>query len=45
MAKRQKKQPTPGDVMVLIGLAALMGSAIREQMGCAAVLARFCRPI
>ena len=32
MAKRQKKQPTPGDVMVIIGLAALMGLAIREQL-------------
>jgi len=32
MAKRKKKQPTPGDVMVLIGLAALMGLAMREQL-------------
>ncbi len=32
MAKRQKKQPTPGDVMVIIGIAALMGLAIREQL-------------
>ena len=32
MAKRKKKQPTPGDVMVLIGLAALMGLALREQL-------------
>ncbi|HEV7236319.1 MAG TPA: DUF5808 domain-containing protein, partial [Ktedonobacteraceae bacterium] len=27
-----KKQPTLGNVMVLIGLAALMGLAIREQL-------------
>jgi hypothetical protein len=32
MAKREKKHPTPGDVMVIIGLAALMGLAIREQL-------------
>jgi hypothetical protein len=32
MAKRQKKQPTPGDVMVIIGIVALMGLAIREQL-------------
>jgi len=32
MAKRQKKQPTPGDVMVVIGIAALMGLAVREQL-------------
>ena len=32
MTKRQKKQPTPGDVMVVIGIAALMGLAIREQL-------------
>ncbi|MEO9059834.1 MAG: DUF5808 domain-containing protein [Ktedonobacteraceae bacterium] len=32
MAKGKKKQLTPGDVMVLIGLAALMGLAIREQL-------------
>jgi hypothetical protein len=31
MAKRQKKRPTPGDVMVIIGITALMGLAIREQ--------------
>ena len=31
MAKRKKKQPTPGDVMVIIGLAALMGLALRQQ--------------
>jgi uncharacterized membrane protein len=31
MAKRKKKQPTAGDVMVIIGIAALMGLAIREQ--------------
>jgi uncharacterized membrane protein len=32
MAKRKKKQPTSGDVMVVIGVAALMGLAIREQL-------------
>jgi hypothetical protein len=32
MAKRKKKHPTPGDMMVLIGIAALMGLAIREQL-------------
>lgn len=32
MAKRQKKHPTPGDVMTIIGIAALMGLAIREQL-------------
>ena len=32
MAKRQKRQPTPGDVMVVIGISALMGLAIREQL-------------
>ncbi len=32
MAKRKKKQPTPGDVIVIIGIAALMGLAIREQL-------------
>jgi hypothetical protein len=32
MAKRKKKQPTPGDVMVIIGIVALMGLAIREQL-------------
>jgi uncharacterized membrane protein len=32
MAKRKKQQPTAGDVMVIIGVAALMGSAIREQL-------------
>jgi hypothetical protein len=32
MAKRQKKQPTPDDVLVISGIAALMGLAIREQL-------------
>jgi hypothetical protein len=32
MTKRQKKQPTLGDTMVVIGIAALMGLAIREQL-------------
>ncbi len=32
MAKRKKKQPTPGDVMVILGITALMGLAIREQL-------------
>src|SRR6266478_9089537 len=31
MAKRKKKQLTPPDVMMVIGIAALMGLAIREQ--------------
>ncbi len=32
MAKGKKKQLTVGDVIVFIGLAALMGLAIREQL-------------
>jgi uncharacterized membrane protein len=32
VAKRKKKHPTPGDVIVIIGIAALMGLAIREQL-------------
>ncbi len=32
MAKRKKKQPTLRDVMVIIGIGALMGLAIREQL-------------
>jgi len=32
MAKRQKKRPTAGDVIVIIGIAALAGLAIREQL-------------
>jgi len=32
MAKRKKKQLTPPDVMMVIGIAALMGLAIREQL-------------
>ena len=32
MPKRKKKRPTPGDVMVIIGIAVLMGLAIREQL-------------
>lgn len=33
MAKhKKKKRPTPGDVMVITGVAALMGLAIREQL-------------
>lgn len=32
MARRQKKQPTVGDVMVIIGIAALMGLAIYKQL-------------
>ena len=32
MAKRKKQQPTAGDVMVIIGVAALKGSALREQL-------------
>jgi hypothetical protein len=32
MAKRQKKHPTGSDVMVIIGIVALMGLAIREQL-------------
>ncbi len=31
MARRKKKQPTAGDAMVIIGVATLMGLAIREQ--------------
>ena len=31
MPKRKKKQPTPGNVLVIIGIAALMGFALREQ--------------
>jgi uncharacterized membrane protein len=32
MAKRKKKQPTAGNVMVIMGIAALMGLAVREQL-------------
>lgn len=32
MTKHQKKQPTPGDMMVVIEIALLMGLAIREQL-------------
>ena len=32
MAKRQKKHPAPGDVLVIIGIVALMGLAVREQL-------------
>ena len=32
MPKRQKKHPTLGDVLVITGITALMGLAIREQM-------------
>ncbi len=32
MAKREKKHPTLGDVLVISGLAALMGLAIRDQL-------------
>src|SRR5437016_7174413 len=32
MAKRKKKQLTPPDVMMVMGIAALMGLAIREQL-------------
>ena len=32
MIKRQKKQPTLGDTLVVIGIVALMGLAIREQL-------------
>lgn len=32
MTKRQKKQPTSGDALVVIGIATLMGLAIREQL-------------
>jgi len=32
MAKRKKKHPTPGDVIVIIGITVLMGLAIREQL-------------
>ena len=32
MAKRKMKHPTPGDVLLIIGIAALMGLAIREQV-------------
>ena len=30
--KHEKKQPTLGDVMVITGIAALMGLAVREQL-------------
>lgn len=30
--KNKKKHPTPGDVLTIIGLAVLMGLAIREQL-------------
>ena len=32
MAKRKKKQNTAGNVIALIGISALMGLAIREQL-------------
>ena len=32
MAKRKKKHPTPGDVLMIAGLATLTGLAIREQL-------------
>ena len=32
MPKRKKKQPTPGNVLVIIGSAALIGLALREQL-------------
>ncbi len=32
MTKQKKKKPTPGDVMVIIGIAGLMGLAVREQL-------------
>lgn len=32
MAKRKKKRPTAGDVMVIAGLATLTGLAVREQL-------------
>ena len=32
MARRKKKQPTLGDVMVGIGVVALIGLAVREQL-------------
>jgi hypothetical protein len=32
MTKRQKKYPTPGDVMVISGIVVLMGLAVREQL-------------
>jgi uncharacterized membrane protein len=32
MAKRKKKHPTPGDALVIIGITALIGLAIREQL-------------
>ncbi len=32
MARRKKKHPTPGDVLMIAGLATLTGLAIREQL-------------
>lgn len=32
MTKRQKKHPTPGDVLVISGIVVLMGLAVREQL-------------
>lgn len=32
MARRKKKKPTPRDLMVIFGIAALMGLAVREQL-------------
>jgi hypothetical protein len=32
MTRRNKKHPTPGDLLVIGGIAALMGLAIREQL-------------
>jgi uncharacterized membrane protein len=32
MGKRQKKHPTAGDVIVVTGIAALIGLAVREQL-------------
>src|SRR5262245_11009973 len=32
MAKRQKKHPTVGDVLVILGITALMGLALRQQL-------------
>ncbi|HVB23264.1 MAG TPA: DUF5808 domain-containing protein [Ktedonobacteraceae bacterium] len=32
MAKRKNKRPTAGDVITMIGIATLMGLAVREQL-------------
>ena len=32
MAKRKNKRPTAGDVITIIGIATLMGLAVREQL-------------